>query len=72
MKKATIQSILFGSLYILFSGSASAYALQIAADSISSVPGTSETLKGEPQAHCLGERRGKLPADLVRFKECHK
>ena len=49
MKIATIQSILFGSLFILVSGGASAYALQIAVDSTSSVPGTSVALRGEPQ-----------------------
>jgi len=50
MKIATIHSILFGSLFFLFSGGTSAaYASQIAVDSTSSVPGTSVTLKGEPQ-----------------------
>ena len=50
MKIATIKSILFGSLFFLFSvGASAADAAQIAVDSTSSIPGTSVTLKGEPQ-----------------------
>ena len=50
MKIATIKSMLFGSLFFLFSvGASAADAAQIAVDSTSSIPGTSVTLKGEPQ-----------------------